>query len=37
MKRGLGIYAAAIYAFLHVPLVTLLVWAFLRKQTGDVV
>jgi spermidine/putrescine transport system permease protein len=28
MKRGLGIYAAAIYAFLHLPLVTLAVFSF---------
>src|SRR6478672_8804085 len=28
MKRGLGIYAAAIFAFLHVPLVTLAVFSF---------
>jgi spermidine/putrescine transport system permease protein len=28
MKRGLGLYAVAIYAFLHVPLVTLAVFSF---------
>jgi spermidine/putrescine transport system permease protein len=28
MKRWLGLYAAAIYAFLHVPLVTLAVFSF---------
>ena len=28
MKRGLGIYAAAIFAFLHLPLVTLAVFSF---------
>src|SRR5438874_9444088 len=28
MKRGLAIYAAAIYAFLHLPLVTLAVFSF---------
>jgi spermidine/putrescine transport system permease protein len=28
MKRGLAIYAAAIYAFLHLPLITLAVFSF---------
>jgi len=32
MKRSLGIYAAAIYAFLHLPLVTLAVFSFNKSR-----
>ncbi len=32
MKRGLGIYAAAIYAFLHVPLIVLAVFSFNKSR-----